>query len=113
IDENILHCTAVMRALKTLVSTIKQGEGKLSAAQARAEAILEIGEDFMRFLAESGIETADTPLILACKRAAEQISARFEQAVESGEIGMDALFDENYVEIPRTDPQQFMTRFVT
>jgi methyl-accepting chemotaxis protein len=113
IDENILHCTAVMRALKTLVSTIKHGEAKLSAAKARADAILEIGEDFMRFLAESGIETADTPVILACKHAAEQISARFEQAVESGEIGMDALFDENYVEIPRTNPQQLMTRFVT
>ncbi|MGP0061373.1 MAG: methyl-accepting chemotaxis protein [Beijerinckiaceae bacterium] len=112
IDENILHCTAVMRALKTLVSTIKQGEDKLSAAKARADAILEIGEDFMRFLAESGIETADTPVILACKHAAEQISARFEQAVESGEIGMEALFDETYVEIPRTNPQQFMTHFV-
>ncbi|MGO9007696.1 MAG: methyl-accepting chemotaxis protein [Beijerinckiaceae bacterium] len=112
IDDNILHCTAVMRALKTLVSTIKQGEDKLSTAKARAEAILEISEDFMGFLVESGIETADTPLILTCKRATEEISARFEQAVGAGEISMDALFDENYVEIPHTTPQQLMTRFV-
>lgn len=112
IDKNISHCNAVMRALKTLVGTIKQGEDKLSAAKERTDAILEIGEDFMRFLADSGIETADSPIILACKHAAEQISARFEQALAAGEISMDALFDENYIEIPHTNPQQVMTRFV-
>jgi methyl-accepting chemotaxis protein len=112
IDENILHCTAVMRALKTLVTTLKQGGDKLTAAKGRADAILSIGEDFMRFIAESGIETAETPIINSCREAVADITLLLEQTVATGEIELEALFDENYLPIPGTDPQQFTTRFL-
>jgi len=112
IDENILHCTAVMRGLKTLVATIEQGGDKLTAAKGRAEAILGISEDFMRFIAESGIETAETPIIALCREAVAEITRLFERAVGTGEISIDALFDEDYQPIPGTDPQQFTTRFL-
>jgi methyl-accepting chemotaxis protein len=113
IDENITQCTAVMRQLKALIATVKLGEEKLTAAKARVDAILGIGEDFMLFLAESGIETTETPIIAACKAVADEITELFEQALDRAEIGMDALFDESYVPIAGTDPQQYMTRFVT
>jgi methyl-accepting chemotaxis protein len=113
IDENILHCAGVMRALKTLVVTIKQGREKLTAAKGRAEAILGISEDFMGFIAASGVETAETPIILICRQAADEIARLFEKAIDTGEIGFDALFDENYVPIPGTDPRQMTTRFLS
>ncbi len=112
IDENILHCKAVMRALKTLVATINQGGDKLTAAKTRADAILEFGEDFMLFVAQSGIMTAETPIMLLCREGAGAVMDLYERAVATGEIGMDALFDENYAPIAGTDPQQFMTRYI-
>ena len=39
------------------------------------------------------------------------VSRLFEQAVASGQIGLGDLFDETYVPMPGTDPQQHMTRF--
>jgi methyl-accepting chemotaxis protein len=43
---------------------------------------------------------------------AAAIGARFEQAVTSGELALADLFDENYVKIANTNPQQLRTRFV-
>jgi methyl-accepting chemotaxis protein len=44
--------------------------------------------------------------------AAKQISAAFESAVERGDIHLNQLMDENYREIPGTDPKQFLTDYV-
>ena len=42
--------------------------------------------------------------------AAEKISKAFEQAIESGRLTRDALFDTDYQPINGTNPQQFSTR---
>jgi len=43
--------------------------------------------------------------------AAKAVGEAFEQAVASGRITLDALFDERYVPIANTKPQKFNTRF--
>jgi methyl-accepting chemotaxis protein len=40
------------------------------------------------------------------------VSAKNEEALARAELTIEDLFDENYVEIPNTNPQQYMTRFV-
>lgn len=106
-------CYATLREeLKGLVGTVKACDEKLSLAQARADAILGISEDFILFIAESGIETADSPIIALCRDTAANIGRLFERAVADGEIGMADLFDENYQPVANTNPQQHLTRFV-
>lgn len=46
-----------------------------------------------------------------CKEAALAVSNGLVRAVETGRIPMDDLFDQDYVEIPDTDPKQFLTKF--
>jgi aerotaxis receptor len=46
-----------------------------------------------------------------CRRTAAAISRLFEAAVRNGQISAEDLFDEQYREIPGTDPQQHLTRF--
>jgi len=103
---------SVHEELSCLVGTVKAGEAKLKQAGIRAESILGISEDFILFIAESGIETPDTPVIALCRETANAIGALFERAVACGEISMADLFDENYRPVPNTDPQQHITRFV-
>lgn len=98
--------------LKGLVEAVRAGSDKLVDAKARADSILGISEDFIEFIAESGIETPDTPIIALCRDTAAQIGALFERAVAAGEIGMNDLFDETYVPVKGSNPQQLMTRFV-
>ena len=64
-------------------------------------------------MAESGHATQDTPYIEAAQQAANAIAALLEQALSERRIEEAALFDENYVPIESTAPQQHRTRFVT
>jgi len=60
-----------------------------------------------------GHEAADQPYIRKVKETAEEISRVFSKAVDQGEITLEEFFDTDYQLIEGTDPQQFMTRFVS
>ena len=111
VRQNIENGHQVRDNLRSLVTLTKAAEERLAQARERAQTILEIGEDFMVFVAESGVDTPDTSILDICREAAAQVAATFEAALKAGQIRMDDLFDENYRPIPNTDPQQVMTRF--
>ncbi len=102
---------ALRTELRGLVGTVQRSGAHLAQAGTRADAILGISEDFILFIAESGIETQDSALIAVCQQTAAQVAAAFEDAIARGEIRAADLFDENYRAIPQTDPQQHTTRF--
>jgi methyl-accepting chemotaxis protein len=112
VDKNSACYASLRNELKSLVTSVKNGDAKLSQAKARVESILGISEDFILFIAESGIETPDTPIIDLCRATAQRIGRIFEQAVARNEISMADLFDEDYRPIAGSNPQQHMTRFV-
>lgn len=113
VRQNIENGHEVRENLRGLVTLTKAAEERLAQARARAETILEIGEDFMVFVAESGVDTPDTSIIDICKEVAAQVTAAFEEGVRSGQIRLDDLFDETYRPIPKTNPEQVMTRFTS
>jgi methyl-accepting chemotaxis protein len=98
-------------SVRELASLSKNCQGKLDSAGQRSQAILDISEDFILFIAQSGIETPDTPVIEICRMTADTIAELFAAAVDRGEMSMSDLFDENYVPVPGTNPQQVLTRF--
>jgi methyl-accepting chemotaxis protein len=112
VQQNIDGFEAVREGLGELVSTVKQSRERLGTAEQRANSILGISEDFMLFIAQSGIETADTPIIKIAQDKAAEIAGLFEAAIDRGELTMDALFDQSYRPVPGTNPQQVTTRFL-
>ena len=112
VESNSNCYEVVHRELTGLADTVEACDANLAQAQKRVDSILGISEDFILFIAESGIETPDTPIVQLAQQTAAQIGALFEQAVAAGEIGMNDLFDEQYRAIAKTDPQQHMTKFV-
>jgi len=111
VQQNKLDSEQVGQELRNLSAMAENVDHKLADGRARAESILGISEDFLLFIAESGIETPDDAVVAICRRIAGEIGALFERAVADGTIGMADLFDEKYVPIPNTNPQQVMTRF--
>jgi methyl-accepting chemotaxis protein len=109
---NLGHCDAMLGDFGELASDVGLSSANLKQADDRVEALLGLSETLVAFIVESGVETADTPLIRAVIDAARKISAAFEAAIERGEITAEALFDEDYREIPGTNPPQFLTRYV-
>lgn len=84
----------------------------LDVAMKRSESFLRISEQLIETVAQCGIETEDTPYIQAAQHAAAQISQLLANALRSGAVSVQDLFDEAYQPIAGSNPQQHTTRFV-
>lgn len=111
VQRNIEGSEELGQHLRAIGEMSKESERKLAAAGERSQAILDISEDFILYIATSGIETPDTPLIDICKQNAAEVSALFEAAVDAGKISISDLFDENYQPVRGSNPEQVLTRF--
>jgi methyl-accepting chemotaxis protein len=109
---NLAHCDIVIDELGDLAKGVDLSSSDLKHADDRVARLLELSEGLIELIADSGVETSDAPLIRVVIDTAKQISSAFETAVERGEIGLDQLMDENYREIPGTDPKQYLTDYV-
>ncbi|QYO76753.1 methyl-accepting chemotaxis protein [Devosia salina] len=111
VEQSIVGFEAMQGELSALADGVADGRRHLEKAEARTQTILGISEDFMLFLVEAGAETADAPFIDLARAKADEISELFEAAVARGEIGVGELFDENYRDVPGSNPKQVTTRF--
>jgi methyl-accepting chemotaxis protein len=105
-------CTGLNSQMHAVEAEIAQTASALDAAMTRSESFLKVSERLIELVAECGIETDDTPLIHAAKDAAARVGHMLEEAVGQGEISVADLFDEKYLPVPDTNPQQHTTRFV-
>lgn len=109
---NLDACNATLQELGGLAEGVQLSSANLTQADKRVEGLLSLSENLIELIAESGVETADTPIIQVGMDAAKRISQLFETAIARGEITEAQLFDERYREIPGTNPKQFMTDYV-
>jgi len=109
---NLAHCDTVISELNELAKGVDQSSVELKQADTRIAKLLDHSEALIGLIAESGVETTDAPLIRTVVDTARQISATFEASIDRGEITLADLMDENYREIPGTNPKQYMTRYV-
>jgi len=109
---NLEACDVTLAELGQLASGVQLSSSNLLQADQRVEGLLGLSETLFEFIAESGVRTADTPIIEMGVNTAKRISAEFEAAIDRGEITEAQLFDERYREIPGTNPRQFMTEYV-
>ncbi len=109
---NLGHCDTVIEELRSLAKGVDLSSNDLKHADERVTKLLDLSESLIATIADSGVETSDAPLIRVVVETARRIAELFEAAVSRGEITLDALMDENYREIPGTDPKQYMTNYV-
>ena len=111
-EQNVRGCEAAQSAAHEIAMQAKASAQRIDAAKQRATGFLSQSERLLELSADCGAETEDTPLIARVTDLAAQISARFEQALASGELREADLFDAEYVKIAGTNPQQVRTRFL-
>jgi methyl-accepting chemotaxis protein len=109
---NLAHCDTVIAELAAMAKGVDLSSSDLKLADERVGKLLEVSESLIAVIADSGVETSDAPLIRVVVDTARRISQSFEAAIERGEIRLDQLMDENYREIPGTDPRQYLTQYV-
>jgi methyl-accepting chemotaxis protein len=72
----------------------------------------DLGAELYYTILASGVEIADTPFIKVVMETAKKISTALEEAVEEGEIDVETLFDEDYVQMPDIEPPKYTTRWL-
>ncbi|MDG3041785.1 methyl-accepting chemotaxis protein [Roseicyclus marinus] len=97
--------------VEALSETVEKSTASLGFAFEKLLDITDASETITGISARLAIETVDTPFVEAVQRAAAMVSGFFEQAITTGRIGMADLFDETYVPVPGSEPQQHLTRF--
>ena len=105
-------CAALEERMGDLEADVRRTTGQLDATLKRTETFLKVSEQMIEAVAQSGHETADTPYIQAAQQAADRIGRLLDDALRTRTLSAAELFDENYVPVPGSDPQQHMTRFV-
>jgi methyl-accepting chemotaxis protein len=102
----------VIDELGNLAKGVDLSSTDLKLADDRVAKLLDMSEGLIELIADSGVETSDAPLIRVVIDTAKTISAAFEAAIERGDISLEQWMDENYREIPGTDPKQYLTQYV-
>jgi methyl-accepting chemotaxis protein len=111
VEQSIAGFETMQGELSALADGVAACRGHLQQAEKRTQSILGISEDFMLFLVEAGVETADAPFIALARAKADEVAQVFEEAILRGEIGMQDLFDEDYRAVEGSNPKQVLTRF--
>jgi methyl-accepting chemotaxis protein len=111
-EQSRVICDGMDARMQGLEAEMHDTGRALDAAATRSESFLRVSESLIDLVSHCGIETEDTPYIVAAQEAAAQISKLLEDAVRTSTIGVDALFDEHYRPMPGTNPPQHTTRFV-
>ncbi|MCO8146320.1 methyl-accepting chemotaxis protein [Rhodovulum tesquicola] len=98
-------------AFRTLVETTGHTADGVHEARERVDRLVSLGESVVQNSVLAGGAHADGPLIAFVRETATRIAGLFEQAVATGRISLEELFDRRYTPIPGTDPVQVMAPF--
>ncbi|HYD61641.1 MAG TPA: methyl-accepting chemotaxis protein [Noviherbaspirillum sp.] len=101
----------ITTAISRIRTRMRHTEAELPRATNSAMALAECAEAIFEALAESDAETPHDAIRDAASRAAREVERIFTDAVDGGQISLDALFDRQYRPIPNTNPPKHSTRF--
>ncbi len=97
----------IRSGLAALAETSGRNAEGLQRLSTRVTGVSDDTNALLQFLAESGVEIADSPYIRFTVAAAQAISQEVERAIETGEISEAELFSEDYQLVPGTNPAQY------
>ncbi len=105
-------CGGLDAQMHAIESEMHRSTGALDQALRRTETFLTVSEQLIETVAECGVETEDTPYIRAAQQAAGQVAQLLEDALRTGTVSPQDLFDEAYQPVAGSNPAQVLTRFV-
>ncbi len=98
--------------LAGLSDEAQANSGALCEASARLNTLEQMSNGLLNLVSSTGVPTADTPFIDTARRITIDIRHMIEGAIDEGRLVAADLFDSHYVPIARSNPEQFMNRFV-
>ncbi len=104
------HVNAVQKVLISFDSAARENEAELQGVRHRMGDLEVTACDMFDRLVHAGLSPNDTAMVERAQEFAENVKQRAEEAILAGELTTDALFDNDYIEIPGTDPKLYRTK---
>ena len=110
-QSNDAICAAAHEHMSELTRGVQGSAAALHKANDSVDVLLNMAEEMIALVAESGEETADTPYIQAVQQGAEQLGQAIEASLARGEASLQDWFDTRYAPVQGSNPAQFTTRY--
>ena len=107
------YCQSIHAAVIRMSEEMQLSRGGLERASLRLVGLAGVAEELVGLTAEVGVETTDSHFIRLTMEAATALSIQLQQAVASGDISMEALFQRQYRPMTGSDPAEFDAPFRT
>jgi methyl-accepting chemotaxis protein len=105
------HVGRLQQVLASFNEAARDNEGKLGRAQDRMGELEEMASEMFDQVVRAGLAPKDMAMVEKAGAARDEVVALALAALESGKLTENALFDEQYNEVPGTNPQLFRNRF--
>jgi len=105
------RCQDFHSTLETMAKSVGQASETLGEARDRINRLTDSSERLVALSAQTGAHGVDSRFTEKVQQVAREVEATFEAALEAGDISEAQLFDQSYVPIPDSDPEQVMTAF--
>ncbi|MEO7496951.1 MAG: methyl-accepting chemotaxis protein [Massilia sp.] len=109
--EHVETTRVITASLTEIRDSMLSTNNELPRATGSAMELAEKAESIAGALAESTVETPHDAIRHAAQDAAAEVGRLFSEAIKSGRITREALFDRRYKPIPNTNPQKHSTLF--
>jgi len=106
------RCGQFRESVEALNLEASRSSLALSNANRNLNEVLNSAEAVLMLTATSGFATIDTRFIAEAQRTGKAIEARFQRAIQAGELSQADLFDKQLNPIAGSNPPQFMTRYI-
>jgi methyl-accepting chemotaxis protein len=113
VEEHNQTNQGITQNVRTLVSGTKELEGDLGEVSSKVLGLCNQTEDIFRQLHVFGLQNRNSLVKDVVLSAAAAVGEAFEQAISTGQISEQALFDMRYDQIENTNPPKFTTPFDT
>ena len=105
------HVDRLQQVLAAFNEAARDNEGKLGRAQDRMGELEERASVMFDQIVHAGLAPSDSEMVERASAARDEVTALALAALEDGTLTESALFDDNYVEVPGTNPQLYRNRF--
>ena len=105
------HVHRVQDVLADFDGAVIENDSKLAIAHGRMEELELTASDMFDKLVKAGLSPRDSAMVERAKKHCLNLASVAEEAIERGELTMTQLFDQDYRQIPGTNPPLYRTTF--
>ncbi|MBP1681939.1 MAG: methyl-accepting chemotaxis protein [Proteobacteria bacterium] len=112
-DYNSDQLLTIKEAISKISDQLEAGTKEMKTISGQTQAIITGAEEAHENLSAFAMDEYHEKMYQRCLNAKSRVEALFENALNSGKLTVEAIFDTNFKPIPNTNPQKFTTAYDT